>query len=527
MTGAKPVMAIFHQAKRNLLTGYLHFLVFTSIFLVLTPFYIEQLGDLIYGYWSVVNSFIAYLSTLDFGLGIASTKFTAEALAKNDKIAKSRILSQILFLYALIGITLIGAGSILAFFLPSFFEIPADAWQSAALATFLMALNLVFTLLSKFFAGISFGHQKQEALNLIAVASSLLQGGLSYWFLVNGFGIAGLASAVVIAGISGLILRFLYCTIKFGPLGLSWRFLFRAKWGSLLRFGGGVFIMAIGGQVILNTDNILIGKLLNLRLVTAYSIAYMIIMAFGNIFQRISDVFFPVLTDNFTKSDTTNLRFYFFESTFLSLACYTAAAAGFACFGVDIITIWVGSEQFVGNKTLWVLLLFFWFQTYLHSHGLLLMAAGKIRPIVHLNIVEAITNLFLSVLLMKYVGVFGVALGSLLSIFFTNYIFLPRYSSKILEVARVQLNLKLTSSILLPAIPAVAGGAMLRISLPVAGPFSILGAAFLVSITYLLLLWLTLGSEKRLWYKKKFLNFSSKNDLPPFTGEPLENIDGS
>jgi O-antigen/teichoic acid export membrane protein len=505
-------MAILHQAKRNLLTGYLHFFVFTSIFVLLTPFYINRLGDLIYGYWSVLNSVMAYLATLDFGLGIASTKFTAETLAKNDKLARSRILSQILSLYFLIGLILIAAGSSLSFFLPSFFRLPTNIWHSAALATFLMTLNLVFTLLSKFFAGVSFGHQRQEVPNIIAVGSALLQGGFSYWFLVNGFGIAGLASAVIIGGFFGLILRALYCALKFGPLGLSLRFLTDAAWGPLLRFGGGVFIMAIGGQVILNTDNILIGKVLHLRLVTAYSVAYMLIMAVGNIFQRISDVFFPVLTDNYTRSDCESLRFYFMESTFISMAGYTAAAVGLACFGADIISFWVGHEQFIGNKTLWVLLLFFWFQTFMHSHGLLLMSAGKIRPIVQLNIAEAITNLFLSVLLIMYLGVLGVALGSLLSIFITNYIFLPRYSSKILNVPRFQFNLKLTVSVLLPAVPVLAGGFLLRKYLPSSGFFQIFGSAALVSIAYLFSIWLTIGPVKRSWYHKKFVSlFFNKN----------------
>ncbi|MGD9058436.1 MAG: oligosaccharide flippase family protein, partial [Desulfobacterales bacterium] len=315
-------MAILHRAKRNLLTGYLHFFVFTSIFVLLTPFYINRLGDLIYGYWSVLNSVMAYLATLDFGLGIASTKFTAETLAQNDKLARSRVLSQILSLYFLIGLILIIAGSSLAFFLPDFFRLPTNALHPAALATFLMTLNLVFTLFSKFFAGVSFGHQRQEVPNMIAVGSALLQGGFSYWFLVNGFGIVGLAVAVIIGGSFGLTLRAWYCVHKFRPIGLSFRLLSGAAWSPLLRFGGGIFIMAIGGQVILNTDNILIGKLLNLRFVTAYSVAYLLIMAVGNIFQRISDVFFPVLTDNYTKSDSENLRFYFMESTFISMTGY-------------------------------------------------------------------------------------------------------------------------------------------------------------------------------------------------------------
>ncbi len=508
-------MMIVHQAKRNLLTGYFHFFVVILIMVLLTPFYIHRLGDQLYGFWSVLNSVIAYLATLDFGLGIASTKFTAETLAKNDTTGKSRILSQILSLYLLISILLIAIGAFLAFFLPGFFGISRDIWTSAALTIFLMAINLVFILLSKFFAGISFGHQKQEVPNLIAVGSALLQGSFSYWFLLNGFGLVGLALSFIIAGVLGLILRALYCAHSFGPLGLSTHSLAGASWSPLLRFGGGIFILAIGGQVILNTDNILIGKVLNLNLVTTYSIACLLIMAVGNIFQRISDVFFPVLTGSYASSDDTSLRFYFVESTFLSITGYTAVSVGLACFGNDIISFWVGPERFIGYRILWTIIAFFWFQTYIHSHALLLMSVGRIPPIVKLNIAEASTNLILSLLLIVPLGVFGVALGSLLSIFLTSFLFLPKHSLQILNIPRFQTNLKMLIKVVLPSAPALAGGFLLKLFCPLNGILQILASCALVSTLYLFLVWLTLGIEKRSWYYKKLLIALAQPNIHP------------
>jgi O-antigen/teichoic acid export membrane protein len=497
-------MQVAQQAKKNLLTGYLHFFVFTSIFILLTPFYISRLGDQFYGYWSVLNSVIAYLATLDFGLGLASTKFTAETIASGDKLAKSRILSQILFLYLVIGIILIICGMVLSFHLPRFFGLPSSGWQVAALATFLMAVNLVFTLLSKYFAGICFGHQRQEVPNLIGVCSALLQGGFSYLFLSMGFGIVGLAASVIIAGLIGLILRAAYCGFEFHPLGLSFRLLYQTSWSPLFRFGGGVFITAIGGQIILNTDNILIGRLLDLKMVTAYSVVFLPIMAVSKIFQQISDVFFPVLTDNYTKSDYKRLHFYFTETSFLSMTGYTAVALGIACFGQDLMALWVGQEQFAGNRTMWVLLMFFWFQTFMHCHALLLMSAGKVKPIVQLNITEAIANFGLSIVLINYIGILGVALGSLLSIILTNYCFLPVYSAKILKIHHFQLIVRFTLPVIAPAVPVLGVGFLLKSYVGLSGPFQVLGATVMVSATYLFLMWLSIGSIKRSWYRNKF-----------------------
>ncbi len=496
-------MRVIRQAGRNLATGYLNLLVNGAVMLALTPFFVRALGDSLFGYWSILNSVVGYLSTLDLGLGTAVTKYTSETVAREDQAGRSRILSQVFHLYLGIAalVLLLGAG--LALFLPSFFDLPGGLFPSAAAATFLVALNLAMALFSKFYAGVAIGHQRQDVPNLVSVASALLQGGLSYLFLRLGWGLAGLALAVALAGAAGLALRAAYCERKLGPLGISRSLLPGAPWKQLLGFSGGVFFMALGGQVVFNTDNLIIGKALDLSLVTGYALLFQLFSMAAMLSQRVSDVLFPVMVGHHALEDRANLAFYFRESTVLALASFTAMALVLGAFGEDLLSAWVGPGKHPGLPVAVSLLLFFFFQTFLHGQALVLMASGTMRTMVRLNAIEAVLNLCLSLLLVWPLGVLGVALGSLIAHLAVNVAFLPRVAAPVLGVSAPAVWRDSLLPVILPLLPALLLALLAR---PLAGGRGLLpalagGAA--LAAAYLALVWAALGKVKREWYRRK------------------------
>ena len=401
------------------------------------------------------------------------------------------------------GIFLIAFG--MAAVIPGFFEIPKSLMGSAALATFLLTANITFTLLSKFFAGVSFGYQRQDIPNAILAISILVQGALSYLSLLAGLGIVGLALSAYLTGIGTMITLWVVVSKKFAPIGLSFNRLRKANWKPLLVYGGSVFFTMLGGQIILNTDNIVIGKIISLKSVTLYAIAFQLLRAFNIVFQRISDVFLPVIVQYYAKSDIGRVRFYFEESCFLSMAGFTGLALVMLSFGDMFIALWVGPDHFVGWTTFYLLIGFFWFQTYIHSFGLLHIAVGKMRPVVKLNIIEALTNIALSIMLAYPLGIRGVALGSFISHVTTNFIFLPRHTAPILDTTPLNIARKILIPVILPAIPVLYAAQLFRglyFKYPL---FSALAGSMLVLGGYFGILSILVGKERREWYMKKLL----------------------
>jgi O-antigen/teichoic acid export membrane protein len=64
----------------------------------------------------------------------------------------------------------------------------------------------------------------------------------------------------------------------------------------------------------------------------------------------------------------------------------------------------------------------------------IMMAIDKHRPVAKSAVVEAVLNLGLSILMVKTIGIYGVAWGTSISMTLVHVIFWPRYVRKILDV---------------------------------------------------------------------------------------------
>ena len=55
--------------------------VVISLFLI--PFIVHHLGDRLYGFWSLVGTFVGYYGLLDLGLSSAVSQFVCVAIGRN------------------------------------------------------------------------------------------------------------------------------------------------------------------------------------------------------------------------------------------------------------------------------------------------------------------------------------------------------------------------------------------------------------------------------------------------------------
>jgi O-antigen/teichoic acid export membrane protein len=490
-----------HQATRNLLSGYVLIGASAALLLVLTPVFIKRLGPVLYGYWCVLNSVVGYLGVFEFGLSTATTRFTADALARQDWDARARVLSQIIVLYCGASALVLAVGAVLSGLLPPWFRVTGGEAQGSAIAVFVVCVGLVLTLFSNFFGALAFGHERQDVPNLIGVAAGLAQGLLGYWLLTRGFAVVALATATVVAAALGLALRFGYAVTRFGPLGISLRRLADSGWGGLLRFGGSLFLTSVGGQIILNSASIIVGRVVGLKQAATYAIAYQLVMASSLLAQRISDVFFPVMVGSHARSDFTRLRQVFVESAVLAAALYMAFAVVLAAFGEALIVAWVGSSNFVGRPAMWALLGFGFLQTHMHSHGLLLVAVGRMRPLVWWNLAEAALNLACGLVLVVPLGAAGVAVAGSAAILLSSRIFLPSHTAQILRTRRSKLTSEMVLRTVGPALPFVAAAPGLRSLTLTWRPAAVLAAGVAFALGYLACVWVSLGRERRAQYR--------------------------
>src|SRR5215475_1017580 len=93
----------------------------------LTPFVIHCLGDRMYGFWSLVGTFIGYYGLLDLGLGGAVSVYLSRALGKGDQEECRSVFSAAMQLYVVLGVVVLAVSVVLAFLAPLFTRNPQDA----------------------------------------------------------------------------------------------------------------------------------------------------------------------------------------------------------------------------------------------------------------------------------------------------------------------------------------------------------------------------------------------------------------
>ncbi|MCU0560207.1 MAG: hypothetical protein MUD16_08440 [Desulfobacterales bacterium] len=498
MDGSTPILV--KRISSNLISANANFLAAGLAVFALTPVYVFSLGPTLFGFWSVLLSILAYMSTFDAGLPLYITRTIAGASGDPSIGAQRPVLATAFTVYLAICLLLLAAAAAAGIW-PSWSSIlPEGAGQDAAVLFLMLALYLGFSYLSKFFTGICNGHHDYAYPNYISVLTVGLQAAAAYALLAAGHGLRGLVLSYALAGAVNAAIKFGYCRQRYGPLELRLRWPQSAVALSMAKFCLGIFVTTVGGQIILNTDNLLIARMLSLELVTAYAINFQIVLYMSLIFQRLPDVLFPTYAGLDVHRDRSALCTLFIESSVCSLAGYAGFALLYALFAERFFEVWIGASHFVGRSVAWVILAFFFCQTFIHSHAVLLLSKARLRQVVAWNIAEALLNVMLSVAFAAAYGVLGVAIGSLLANLATNFIALP------LQIRR-EIGLPIgrqLRAILMPIAPPLAlllaaGSALRGTMAELSGP-AIIGCMVIASLTYAALVGMLLGRKRRQFY---------------------------
>jgi len=161
-------MAINSTNVRNSGWNLANILFYPAAFLAVTPFFIDRLGENVFGEWMLLNSYVFIaVHLVGFGLPVSITAHVAEAIGQGERKklhayinAASRLLGRMTALTILFGLLLVLMGSLGW----SFFE--DEIWKSIIIATFFIATKFPEILYQNIFKG-------QEYYNKAAIFNML------------------------------------------------------------------------------------------------------------------------------------------------------------------------------------------------------------------------------------------------------------------------------------------------------------------------------------------------------------------
>lgn len=178
---------------------------------------------------------------------------------------------------------------------------------------------------------------------------------------------------------------------------------------------GAIFIQKIGSSIIDSTDNIILSKYVGIIVVGLYSNYTMLI----NVATRVMDNIFSALTASIGNLLTDNERGHskvvFNRIMFLCTFLHGFVAIGMFCLLNPLIHIWLGNKYKIDVSTVFIICLNFYLRGVRRPINLYKEAGGIFWRDRYRTLIEAATNLVVSIPLTVKYGLIGTLLGTTIS----------------------------------------------------------------------------------------------------------------
>lgn len=176
-----------------------------------------------------------------------------------------------------------------------------------------------------------------------------------------------------------------------------------------------LFFHKIGSFIVLGTDNLIISRYLGIITVGLYSNYYMIINALNTLFSQALTALTPSV-GNLLVEKNSNKNFEVFRKVrFINFWIATFTSVALLIIMNSFITIWIGEAYLLSNLVLITLVINFFMTMMRNSYSTFKEAAGIFHEDRYVPIIESFVNIVASIILLKYFGLAGVFMGTIIS----------------------------------------------------------------------------------------------------------------
>ena len=382
--------------------------ILSTLFII--PFFIQQFGAEVYGNWISILSIITIFLFFDFGFGVPFTNQIKDG-------AKDEFISTVIYLM----IVLASFASFLFYYSSFLFFNFFNLLEGNSFSVYI-SIYIFLEIMFGSFGCILNGKGHVDLVNRIKIQGEIVYISLLTTLIYLDYSILSFLYALIAKTLyNGFILfYFSYLRLKLFSLlrKINAKDIFSLFLNDILKYQ----VHRINETVYQSADNLIIQYFLGARYVTIY-----------NITSKMAVLFSRTLAPKFTstlylfikkKSNFSEKNYLILESKFFRL--------GFIFFTISLlinepfINQFYSKNEFGGiNLTilfsLWVLVEYFFINSYTH-----VVAYKKYNSLMYSSFFEMITNLILSLFLIEYFGLIGVAFSTLISKIIFSYYFYSR-----------------------------------------------------------------------------------------------------
>lgn len=422
---------------RNISSNWAGYVVTAMIGFLLSPFIVHSLGNSGYGLWTLVLSLTGYFGLLDLGIRSSVGRFVARYVALNEDEKTNRIVSTAFCILAVGGmLALLGTFAVAQFFFQSLHVEPR--FQVAGkLALLITGLTIGCTLPLGVFSSVLVAVERFDILSGVTIIGELVRATLIVIFLKSGHGLVTVALIAFFVSVAQYSAMAAFAKRQYRPLRISLKLVDRATFGELFGFGIYRFVWIVANQLIFYSDSVVIGIFLSTGAITYFAIAGSLINYGRTVVSLATDTFYPAATRMDSRQDLPGLRELLIVGTRVSLLISLPLCLGFLFLGRQFIALWMGREYAVSATFLAVLTIPQFTAMSQYIATLVLAGMAKHKVLAYLVLAEGLANLVLSIVLVRKMGLIGVAWGTVIPDVILTALVIPWYT-----LGKLQLGLR-------------------------------------------------------------------------------------
>lgn len=191
-----------------------------------------------------------------------------------------------------------------------------------------------------------------------------------------------------------------------------------------------LFIHKASTFVIFGTDNIIISAFINVSTVGLYSNYHMIFSAVETIFTQTIKALTPTVGNLLVDKDVSRNFKTFQKIRHVNFVVVLLSSVGIILFADLFVKLWYGGEYVLSSFTLITLLMVHYQRMMRESYSVFKEAAGIYHEDRFVPVVESILNIVVSVVLVQWIGLPGVFIGTFVSSFALWFYSYPKFVYK-------------------------------------------------------------------------------------------------
>jgi O-antigen/teichoic acid export membrane protein len=404
------------RVARNIGSGYAGAAVNGLVLLLLTPIVVRHLSAPTYGIWVLATAIGSYVGFLNAGSGAAGVRAVARLAGTGRMAEVSRDIGSIFRIYLVVGFIASGALTLLSFTTLDYFHVPAAEQAQTRALLALIAINFLVSFPFGVTRSVLAGLHRFQTLNAIEIFWALFRLGTTAGCLSFGFGLQSLGWVQLAASIGGHATRWLAIR-KVAP-GIS--LTGGSEWKGISPDVSIYSALSFGYESLRtlfdSADLLVLGILAGPAAVAVFSVAVTLASFVSKGLQPISGVLFPIASEMEALGRRSEAARLLEVGTRVNLALALPLVTILLVDGPTLLRLWVGE----GFEKSYPILAAFALANLMMAASLtsstLLFGSGRIGALLGAETLRYLLNLALVLVLYRFLGLNGMALGTLASI---------------------------------------------------------------------------------------------------------------